>query len=110
MWISNTTAVLLRNIQSPRPGQEGSISIWYWSAVEPNAAPRSVAKINQPMFAALPPQPVANITMDLIRIYQCFCDRTRLRILHLLTRSPLSVSLLQNILAEPQVKISKHLA
>jgi ArsR family transcriptional regulator len=48
--------------------------------------------------------------MDLIRIYQCFCDRTRLRILHLLTRSPLCVCHFQDILDEPQVKISKHLA
>jgi ArsR family transcriptional regulator, arsenate/arsenite/antimonite-responsive transcriptional repressor len=48
--------------------------------------------------------------MDLIQIYQCFCDRTRLRILHLLTRSPLCVCHFQNILREPQVKISKHLA
>jgi ArsR family transcriptional regulator len=50
------------------------------------------------------------IAMDLIQIYQCFCDRTRLRILHLLTRSPLCVCHLQDILGEPQVKISKHLA
>jgi ArsR family transcriptional regulator len=48
--------------------------------------------------------------MDLIRIYQCFCDRTRLRILHLLTKSPLCVCHFQEILGEPQVKISKHLA
>jgi ArsR family transcriptional regulator len=48
--------------------------------------------------------------MDLIEIYQCFCDRTRLRILHLLTRSPLCVCHFQEILGEPQVKISKHLA
>ena len=47
--------------------------------------------------------------MDLIRIYQCFCDRTRLRILQLLTRSPLCVCHFQDILGEPQVKISKHL-
>lgn len=47
---------------------------------------------------------------DLIRIYQCFCDRTRLRILHLLTKSPLCVCHFQEILGEPQVKISKHLA
>ena len=50
------------------------------------------------------------IAMDLIEIYQCFCDRTRLRILHLLTRSPLCVCHFQDILGEPQVKISKHLA
>ncbi|MDQ2948484.1 MAG: metalloregulator ArsR/SmtB family transcription factor [Acidobacteriota bacterium] len=48
--------------------------------------------------------------MDLIQIYQCFCDRTRLRILHLLTRTPLCVCHFQKILDEPQVKISKHLA
>ena len=48
--------------------------------------------------------------MDLIRIYQCLCDRTRLRILHLLSRSPLCVCHFQTILQEPQVKISKHLA
>ena len=48
--------------------------------------------------------------MELIRIYQCFCDRTRLRILHLLAKSPLCVCHFQGILGEPQVKISKHLA
>lgn len=48
--------------------------------------------------------------MELIQIYRCFCDRTRLRILHLLTRSPLCVCHFQDILDEPQVKISKHLA
>jgi ArsR family transcriptional regulator len=47
---------------------------------------------------------------DLIEIYQSFCDRTRLRILHLLTESPLCVCHFQDILGEPQVKISKHLA
>ena len=47
---------------------------------------------------------------DLIRIYQCFCDRTRLRILHLLAKSPLCVCHFQEVLDEPQVKISKHLA
>ncbi len=48
--------------------------------------------------------------MDLIQIYQCFCDRTRLRVLHLLTQGPLCVCHFQEILDEPQVKISKHLA
>jgi DNA-binding transcriptional ArsR family regulator len=48
--------------------------------------------------------------MDLVQIYQCFCDRTRLRILNLLARSPLCVCHFQTILGEPQVKISKHLA
>jgi ArsR family transcriptional regulator len=48
--------------------------------------------------------------MDLVQIYQCFCDPTRLRILHLLTKGPLCVCHFQDILGEPQVKISKHLA
>jgi ArsR family transcriptional regulator len=48
--------------------------------------------------------------MKLIRIYRCFCDRTRLRILHLLATSPLCVCHFQDILGEPQVKVSKHLA
>jgi ArsR family transcriptional regulator len=47
--------------------------------------------------------------MELIRIYECLCDRTRLRILALLDGGPLCVCHLQEILAEPQVKISKHL-
>lgn len=48
--------------------------------------------------------------MDLIRIYQCLCDPTRLRILHLLTQTPLCVCHFQDVLGESQVKISKHLA
>ena len=48
--------------------------------------------------------------MDLVQIYQCFSDRTRLRILHLLAKSPLCVCHFQTILGEPQVKVSKHLA
>ena len=47
--------------------------------------------------------------MDLIQIYQCFCDRTRLRILNLLCETPLCVCHFQELLNEPQVKISKHL-
>ena len=48
--------------------------------------------------------------MELVRIYQCLCDRTRLRILHLLGHGPLCVCHLQEILREPQVKVSRHLA
>lgn len=47
---------------------------------------------------------------ELMSVYQCFCDGTRLRVLHLLTKSPLCVCHFQDILGEPQVKISKHLA
>ncbi|MBI5381148.1 MAG: helix-turn-helix transcriptional regulator [Opitutae bacterium] len=48
--------------------------------------------------------------MELVRIYECLCDRTRLRLLHLLLQGPLCVCHLQGLLDEPQVKISKHLA
>ena len=47
--------------------------------------------------------------MDLVQIYQCLCNRTRLRILNVLDAGPLCVCHLQGILKEPQVKISKHL-
>lgn len=48
--------------------------------------------------------------MDLVRIHECLCDRTRLRIVHLLLQGPLCVCHLQQILREPQVKVSRHLA
>ena len=48
--------------------------------------------------------------MKLAQIYRCFCDETRLRILHLLARGPLCVCHFQDVLREPQVAISKHLA
>jgi ArsR family transcriptional regulator len=50
-----------------------------------------------------------SVRVKLIHIYECLCDETRLRILHLLTRGPLCVCHLQAILREPQVKVSKHL-
>lgn len=52
----------------------------------------------------------AGLTMKLVQIYRCFCEPTRLRILHLLTQSPLCVCHFQDALGEAQVKISKHLA
>ncbi|MBK8479348.1 MAG: winged helix-turn-helix transcriptional regulator [Opitutaceae bacterium] len=48
--------------------------------------------------------------MELVRIYECLCDSTRLRLLALLGSGPLCVCHLQEILGEPQVKVSKHLA
>ncbi len=48
--------------------------------------------------------------MRLVQIYKCLCDETRLRILHLLLQGPLCVCHFQEILAAPQVAISKHLA
>jgi ArsR family transcriptional regulator, arsenate/arsenite/antimonite-responsive transcriptional repressor len=47
--------------------------------------------------------------VQLLEIYQCFCDVTRLRILHLLTKAPLCVCHFQAVLKESQVNISKHL-
>jgi ArsR family transcriptional regulator, arsenate/arsenite/antimonite-responsive transcriptional repressor len=47
--------------------------------------------------------------MELVQIYECLCDPTRLRILNLLQAGPLCVCHLQDILDEPQVKVSKHL-
>lgn len=48
--------------------------------------------------------------MKLVQIYECLCDVTRLRLLNVLAQGPLCVCHFQEILAEPQVKISKHLA
>ncbi|HHY84560.1 MAG TPA: winged helix-turn-helix transcriptional regulator [Verrucomicrobia bacterium] len=48
--------------------------------------------------------------MNLVQIYRCFCDESRLRILHLLSRGPLCVCHFQEILKAPQVAVSKHLA
>lgn len=48
--------------------------------------------------------------MDLIRIYQCLCDGTRLRIINLLMHGPLCVCHFQSLLNQHQVAISKHLA
>jgi ArsR family transcriptional regulator len=48
--------------------------------------------------------------MELVEIYSCLCDPTRLRLLNILAQGPLCVCHFQEILREPQVKISKHLA
>jgi ArsR family transcriptional regulator len=48
--------------------------------------------------------------MKLLQIYRCFCDETRLRILHLLKQGPLCVCHFQGILKLPQVAVSKQLA
>jgi ArsR family transcriptional regulator len=47
---------------------------------------------------------------QLIEIYNCLCDETRLRIVHLLRQTPLCVCHLQDILGLTQVAASKHLA
>lgn len=47
--------------------------------------------------------------MKLIQIYECLCDEARLRILNLLSVTPLCVSHLQEVLQLTQVKVSKHL-
>lgn len=48
--------------------------------------------------------------MKLIEVYKCLCDETRLRILNLLSVSPLCVCHIQAVLAKSQVVISQHLA
>lgn len=47
---------------------------------------------------------------ELCQVYRCLCDKTRLRILNLLSDGALCVCHLQEILGETQVKVSKHLA
>lgn len=49
-------------------------------------------------------------TSPLIEVYNCLCDETRLRIVHLLAQSPLCVCHVQDILGLSQVAASKHLA
>jgi ArsR family transcriptional regulator len=48
--------------------------------------------------------------VSLIQIYQCLCHLTRLRMLNVLHEGELCVCHFQEILGEPQVKVSKHLA
>jgi len=48
--------------------------------------------------------------MKLVRIYQCLCDETRLRILNLLLQRPLCVCHLQEILGRTQAQVSQHLS
>lgn len=48
--------------------------------------------------------------MNLVRIHECLCDRTRLRLVHLLLQGPLCVCHLRGVLGEPQAKVSRHLA
>lgn len=48
--------------------------------------------------------------MNLIEIYKCLSDETRLRIVNLLSVSPLCVCHIQTVLGKSQVLISQHLA
>ena len=48
--------------------------------------------------------------VKLLSIYKCLCDETRLRILNLLTVSPLCVCHIQEVLRKSQVVTSQHLA
>lgn len=48
--------------------------------------------------------------MELVKIYECLCEVTRLRLLNVLAQGPLCVCHFQAVLLAPQVKISKHLA
>ncbi len=46
---------------------------------------------------------------EMVRVYQCLCDETRLRILNLLLDGPLCVCHLTEILGVAQPKVSRHL-
>lgn len=48
--------------------------------------------------------------MHLLRLYDCLCDETRLRLLGLLAAQPLCVCHFEAVLKLPQAKISRHLA
>ena len=48
--------------------------------------------------------------MEALRIYECLCDLSRLRLLHLLQRGEVCVCHLHEALALPQAQVSKHLA
>jgi ArsR family transcriptional regulator len=48
--------------------------------------------------------------VNLLRIYDCLCDATRLRLIHLLAQRPLCVCHFEAVLRLPQAKISRHLA
>lgn len=48
--------------------------------------------------------------MRLLRLYDCLCDATRLRVLNLLAVQPLCVCHFEAVLRLPQAKISRHLA
>lgn len=48
--------------------------------------------------------------MQLLRIYDCLCDATRLRLLNLLAQQPLCVCHFEAALQLPQARISRHLA
>ncbi|MBA4136139.1 MAG: ArsR family transcriptional regulator [Opitutus sp.] len=47
--------------------------------------------------------------MQLLRIYDCLCDATRLRLLNLLAQQPLCVCHFEAALKLPQARISRHL-
>jgi DNA-binding transcriptional ArsR family regulator len=48
--------------------------------------------------------------MNLVDTFRAFSDPSRLRILHLLLQQPLCVCHLQELLDQPQVNVSQHLA
>lgn len=48
--------------------------------------------------------------MSLVKIYECLCDETRLRIVQMLTGGPLCVCHLKEVLDIPQARVSQHLA
>ncbi len=56
------------------------------------------------------PAPVLLSGVKLLQVYDCLCDATRLRLIHLLTQRSLCVCHFEAVLQLPQAKISRHLA
>ncbi len=48
--------------------------------------------------------------VQLLRLYDCLCDATRLRVINLLAQGPLCVCHFEAALKLPQARISRHLA
>lgn len=79
------------NFLSHRPGAEGP-------------------EIASPALAKHMRLPICVVHVNLVRIHECLCDRTRLRIVHLLLHGPLCVCHIQKVLGAAQAKVSRHLA
>ena len=89
----------VKDDQSEAHGQGRPSRIWHQKITRPSVIRLEVYGFSLILW-----------TVDLIEIYQCLCDRTRLRVLNLLCHGPLCVCHFQELLNESQVKVSKHLS
>lgn len=79
-----------------RPPRQGDIRVTRWRQI-------IFALANMPASALLS-------GVKLLQVYDCLCDATRLRLIHLLAQRPLCVCHFEAVLQLPQAKISRHLA